>query len=64
MVVLSCAGAFPFGYCRSPRSLVGYRRTATSVPSTSKRLSYAETPGIDEHVHRQAIRDGLQLLDA
>src|ERR1700742_4395455 len=45
MVVLTCAGALPTGYCRSPRSFSGYNRTAASVVSTPKFLSYSEVFG-------------------
>ena len=46
MVVATCAGNFPTGYCKSPRSFCGKNRTEVSVVSTLKRLSTIELSGI------------------
>lgn len=46
MVVATCAGDLPAGYCRSPRSFGGSIRTAVSVVSTSRRLSNIDSSGI------------------
>ena len=46
MVVATCAGSFPTGYCRSPKSFCGKKRTEVSVFNTLRRLLSSESSGI------------------
>ncbi|CKR54102.1 Uncharacterised protein [Mycobacterium tuberculosis] len=45
IVVATCAGSFPTGYCRSPSSFSGYNRTEVSVVNTWRRWSIIESSG-------------------